>query len=101
MLAIFYCEECINNLLLHGELALKVFEEVCEKFLFSDAGYEISIKKEGENNSLMGLIEFLEKKGYVISTESGEFFLRVKPSGLDCYWQSHEINCFVCARNHE
>lgn len=82
-----HCKKCISKLEKYGNLPLDVYLGICEQYaqknsIFCEAG------KKGSGNTI---INFLESKGFVVTTECYDDSLAVKPNGYREYETQYDI----------
>jgi hypothetical protein len=97
MLEIFYCDECKSKLCECGDIAFALFEHICEQY-FDGQPLELSTCVHDRTHSYLEIIRYLEIKGFVVTTESGENLIQVKPIGLR---QVDELFLFCLDRKDE
>lgn len=73
---IYFCADCHQNLLLESELHWHEWRLACQFEALGDIRYIYSFESVDE------VLRSLEMKGYVISTEAHERFIKIKPRGL-------------------
>lgn len=81
MLDINYCQECREKLEDCGELAVTLFETICEAWIDTEQIHLV----EDECTYIRDYIavaKYLESKGFIVTTESGINTLAIKPIGL-------------------
>jgi hypothetical protein len=77
-----YCEKCIDELESYGGIAVLTFEKLCEEYV-TIGPFDLSDDPRDMPFSCLAVVKFLEKKGYIISTESSEFGIQIKPSCIE------------------
>lgn len=97
MLEITCCPQCETKLLKHGELLSNFFSVICEYYVITGKCFEVSTERNGINHKFLEIINFLEIKKYLKTTESGLTTLFVKPCGIHCY----EDKFFFCNQKHD
>ncbi len=96
MLHINYCTKCQEELVNYGEMASTMFEQICEHYVFTNDCLSISTDMYGNLFNLNGLIEFLEHKGFIVSTDIANQFLKVKPRGIVYSVDGYSTVCKIC-----
>lgn len=94
MLAITYCPECKDKILEYGEIVFTVFEAVCEQYYLEE--YLTLSTHKNDIRLYNGIVQFLEHKGLVVTTESSQETFQVKPIGLYCFGKGLEKVCKFC-----
>lgn len=89
MLILNYCSECMNRLVEYGSLPETAFREICEYYFLHDACIQVRDYKTG-------IIDFLEMKGYIVTTEANWHKLALKPLGMTCRESTDSITWDVC-----
>ena len=83
MLELEFCHQCEKDLRAHGDFVYEAFEYVCFSYLegvpleVSDKNFDYADNFEG--NFPHTVASFLERKGYVITTECGLDRVLIKP----------------------
>ena len=95
MLKIFYCSKCRDDIRQFGDTCLFVFEIICESF-FSGETLEISTDIHDGTHAYYEIIRFLESKRLVITTESSENTIAVKPRGFSVFDDDDLYVCRFC-----
>lgn len=77
-----HCKKCVSTLEKYGNLPLDIYLGICEQYaqdydIFCDYGNTI--------------INFLESKGFVVTTECYDDSLAVKPNGYREYETEYDI----------
>lgn len=80
-----HCKKCISTLEKYGNLPLDIYLGVCEEYaqknpIFSEIG------KKGLGNTI---INFLESKNFIVTTEFCQETLAIKPAGYREYETEH------------
>lgn|SRR5438477_3080003 len=96
MLKILYCGDCHDSLCKYGEVATDLFMHICESFLVSKKPMEIQTNVHELQHGVMEIIQFLEMKYYVVSTEIENETLLVKPLGIQCLQKEENHVFHVC-----
>ncbi len=81
MLTIEYCEVCEKRLRSYGDFAFELFDLICYHYLMDNV-FEVSSDIHDMTHGYLALIHFLERKGFIVSTESSQSCLQIKPLGL-------------------
>jgi hypothetical protein len=82
MQQMIFCEGCEKRLRSHGDYAFELFEFICDSY-HEGAPMEISLSIHETTHGYLSIIHFLETKGYVVTTDSSESTIQVKPLGID------------------
>jgi len=91
------CPKCEERLISWGSPAADMFADICRNYAHEKAPMELYHSNNREFNSIYTLLAFLERRGYLLSTECKEDCLLVKPLGF----MKTEHGYFVCVnRNH-
>jgi hypothetical protein len=93
MLDILYCDKCKYNLCKNDEFIFEFFQFIVENY-FNESPLEVSTNNQDFTHEYLAMIGFLEKRNYVVSTESSHDLIRVKPLGFYKKWQNTPICCF-------
>ncbi len=96
MLAVSYCCQCIEEMRQYGEIADIFFEQCCEYYLITGECIHFTPSDRQFFYDYSGLISFLEKKGYILTTEYGKDLIKVKPLGIECETQDGKCFCHIC-----
>lgn len=83
MLDIFYCQYCHEELIKYGELSLHVYDEIVKYYLMHGKSKNYHVSKNKEDHRIVPVLEFLEKKNYIVTTEIDLNILTVKPQGIN------------------
>jgi hypothetical protein len=75
---IYFCSDCIQDLAAYGNLIKQIYEEICICY----AQDKNIVCKAGKRGRGTPIIWFLERKGYVITSEVNNHYLIIKPLGL-------------------
>lgn len=93
-----YCDKCKEKLKSFGDISFEVFDFICVNYMKGDP-VEISTKYNVVDviYPLIQIINFLEKKGYLITKETDhKDILMVKPSGVKSYGDDYFKICRFC-----
>lgn len=82
-----FCPTCYAYLSSFGERNLSFYESVCSHYA---ANFKI-LARQGPKGSGESMIEFLEKKGYISTTEISSSDLLVKPIGYHVKNNQHSF----------
>lgn len=98
---ILYCPTCREVLNGHGEVISTFYDQICEHYIMTGTCLELCTPV---HDYLMPMLRFLEKKRYIITTESELIFLQAKPLGIKFTSKPNEDNdldsiCLVCFNN--
>lgn len=97
MIRVQYCAKCINELEGYGELAIAVYERICEHIVQFQECYLIETDPHFKDFCMVEIVKFLEYKGYVLTTEACKTSLLVKPLGHQILAEnSHRF----CVKSH-
>jgi hypothetical protein len=92
-----YCVECRKSLKEYGEVAEIVYDHVCEWYCAENRAIEIDQEHMHGLQCRKPVIDFLEHKGLLVTTESGKNFIAIKPSSLNVIG---EENLYFCSGRH-
>ncbi len=97
MLTILYCEKCQQKIKNFGGIAFEVFDEICQCFF---EGYPLEIPTDMKETccDIMPLIEFLEKKGFIVTTDIGKDVIAIKPLGFSDFVADTFVTHFFCLK---
>jgi hypothetical protein len=79
----------MNRMAEYGSLPEIAFREICEFFFLYDTCIQVG-------DHIKGIIDFLEMKGYIVTTEVDWHTLALKPLGVKCREYTDSINWDVC-----
>lgn len=96
MLAIRYCEECCSRLSNYGVVAETIFCEIVDHYIFETEPLKINTSIHLRSRGVMEVINFLESKNLVVTTENGIETIMVKPKGVVCEEEDWGTSCTVC-----
>ncbi len=96
MLGVAYCLKCRSDISQYGEIPNLLFEQICEHYIFTREGMRIPCSPDSEYHIFSKAIDFLESKGYVVSTEEGKDEIKVKPLGFSCEEEAGACICSIC-----
>lgn len=74
-----YCPICFYKLKEWGEMPTTVFEQICEYYALTEEVMIIEEDIHALKGGYLMMIEFLEKKRYIITTECSDSQLAVLP----------------------
>ena len=80
MLTVLYCKKCRSNLLEKGDMICDLYEQLCEHYMSFGKPFEMPDMHFGKIETM---IEFLERKGFVVTTETENQMIKVVPKGLN------------------
>lgn len=81
MSSLIYCQCCEKQLRSYGDIAFELFKFICECYQ-EGTPMEVSSDIHESHHGYLSIIHFLESKGYLVTTESSENSLQVKPLGI-------------------
>lgn len=93
-----YCIECRKNLKGYGEVAEIVYDHVCEWYSTENRAIEIDQACIEGLQCRKPVIDFLENKGFLVTTESGRQLLAIKPCSSNKFG---EDNLYFCNGRHQ
>lgn len=99
MLEISTCSKCKDELWQYGEMVYEVYQAICIEHVkepFDIPGIEHVPYLSNASRNIYKIIQFLETKGYVVSTESDISLIRIKPIGMDCIHHEQGVSCHIC-----
>jgi hypothetical protein len=100
MLSILYCQDCQEKLRAYGEYVSDLYDVVLYDYLVNDiVSYFFLTDKDA--NKLGIAINFLEDRGYIVSTETSFDCISVKPLGIRCYEEREDCFCHICFKPDE
>jgi len=88
---LYYCKQCSDKLHGYGKLVLEIFEFVCEEYCFDKTSTFID-----ESHEYFPIFDYLEKKGYLISTECGIELIQFKPKELKIFHNENSVEFKFC-----
>jgi len=94
MLGIF-CEMCRAELVEYGSPAVLVYDLICEHYLIYKQA-PVFRQKDVKGELWSKMVDLLERKGILVSTEVDQVCMRVKPLGVSCIAQEEDCECFIC-----
>ena|SRR5258708_1383381 len=87
MIDIIFCQECMYNAASLYGFSLNEWTQTCMKYAHGKV-------REVHKDSYMHIeIEVLEKKGYLITHENEENFIKIKPNG---FYKIDDDLCLCC-----
>lgn len=89
---ISYCDRCMKNLEIYGEMAAEVYKEICMHYSIGNA-IHCDGKTHGKGETI---IRFLEVKGYLVTTEIGKKDLYAKPNGYKKTFMGYKYDHQFC-----
>lgn len=95
LIELSYCETCEKELRDYGGIACEFFKLISESFYLQGSIAFSTHIHDGLWGSLE-LIKFLEIKGYVVSTESSQSTIQIRPLGFDYKFESQNLNLHFC-----
>jgi len=114
MVSIKFCQKCLTDLCRKDLDYYDIFSSICTHYAENFEPIEISetvclnkpkqLKKDIEK--FLKDIQWLEKKGYILTTETSVDTIAIMPLGFHCEGhfccedESLEAKCFVCINNH-
>ena len=90
MLIIQHCEECHNRLIGYGQPAYGTYNLISEIFLFFGEPFRLPIDEKG----ILQVVKFLEMKGLLISHETEDESIYIKPLGCHNLEEDYYLICF-------
>jgi len=90
-----YCEKCMRELHEYGGIAVLTFEKIAEEYI-NEGPFDLSDDPSEKPYSCLTVIKFLEQKGYIVSTESSENSIQIKPSCILTDVEGLEISYYFC-----
>src|SRR6267142_1907521 len=95
MLTITYCSKCKDELCKHDPFIFEFFNYIVEQYFFH-LPMEISTNFDDfvTNYNYKTMVKFLELKRFIVSTESSQNTIQIKPLGFDKSGQTIKICCF-------
>ena len=98
MLIFDYCLDCKREIKSYGGIAFEYFDFICEQY-FLDSPLELSTSIHDPTHGCESIVRFLELKGFVITTESSQETIQVKPKDFFiCDDGQHQL-CYFCKHN--
>jgi len=88
-----FCRTCHDALNEQGAILLKSYIDICTQYVLGQQ----CLAKSGLNGAGSTLINYLEKHSYVVTTESDEDILSIKPCG-HIYDLDDEVHEFCANR---
>jgi hypothetical protein len=85
VLTIHYCECCRRKICEHTEVAFEVFEVICEFFYLNQDCIEFCTTPGKEFSEILPIVNWLESKQIVVTTECSVDWIKVKPLGVEYY----------------
>lgn len=79
MTLVLYCEICKQNIEEHGELVYEIYQNICE--YYAELGKPFTLHERHQN--LNGIVNFLEKHKFIVSTECNLDTLAVLATGIN------------------
>jgi len=99
MLKIYFCADCHENIERGHETFFKVYEFFCTHYLINGDYFERKIHNEDDISVYTFALDFLEKSGFILSTESGTHSVKIKPLG-HIVNESGDTHLFCIDRSH-
>jgi hypothetical protein len=84
----------------YGELVAEHFQRCCDSYCLWGDLAKIDLRKTNSSERI-AVIDFMEKKGFIISTETGPHEISYKPSSTEIEVQDDLIEVFVCVMKSE
>lgn len=81
MALVHYCEICKELLKDEPVFVEETYEEICKEY--ATTGRPSALLSSPENTPLLNIIRLLERKGFVVSTESDQVTILVLPKGVN------------------
>lgn len=97
MLTILYCKKCHEKIMRLGGIAFEVFDEVCHSF-YSGIPLEIPSDVHDMAHGILQIVEYLEMKGLVVTTDIEDDIIIVKPLGFSDYLEQDSVTHFFCIK---
>ncbi len=92
-----YCLQCRVQLKTYGGVAETVYDHVCEWYVSNNKAVEIDQNEIDGIQCGKPIIDFLEKKGFILTTESGKQIVAIKPTIIR---EIHEEILYLCSGRH-
>lgn len=91
-----YCQKCLTPLCRKGIKYYQLFKFICESYQEDRETIEISVDflSEDIDQEFDQAMEWLEKKGYILSTESDQDLITIKPMGLSISQSEEDYTFF-------
>ncbi len=100
MLSILYCPECDLKLRAYGAYVGELYDTIVYDYLINDTvSYFFTTDKDYTKLSVA--TKFLEGRGYVVSCETSQECISIRPLGIRCYQDYKDCECFICFRPDE
>lgn len=96
MLTLVYCECCRKRMSEHADVAFEVFEAISEYYHLSGSAIEFSTEIQQDCYGVLPVIKWLESKQIVVTTESAQSLIKVKPLGFEYYTEDENLICHFC-----
>jgi hypothetical protein len=96
MVNIVYCDACRSALQESG-IASSLYTDICDVYV----NYSTPIEVHSPDRDFYGIYEiivYLEKNGYIVTTESAVDLLYAKPTGLTYDHEDGQIICRICPK---
>lgn len=92
------CEQCLSRLASYGGVAVQVFDAILDRYI-NQGNIEIKSTEE-DLIHFEEVIRFLELKGFVITTEADQEYIKVRPKGI---FKAGDYNYVFCLHyeNHK
>lgn len=100
MLQILYCRKCQENINNLGGIAFEVFDEICKCF-YSGVPLEVPSENYEGMDGILQIVEFLEMKGLVVTTDIHEDIIVCKPLCFSDYLGQDSVTHFFCTKGCE
>lgn len=95
------CPCCLDEVSKSGYPAAQLLLSTCEDYCLLGIPSEISYSYFSDT-SIFPVVEYLERKGFIVSTETDLDSIQFKPLGLKCkeYEDGHVI-CHICVKREQ
>lgn len=87
---ITYCDKCYSSLRKCGGLITYIYETICEFYAIYSFPFPVMEMEDDKQNGVM--VKYLEKKGYVVSTETLDY-IAIKPTNHNFSIQKGHLFC--------
>ncbi len=84
MLMLKFCEHCMNDLGVTHNHFHNLFKNICIEYANDGQPIELDFAECYYDPEFIQTIEYLEHKGFIISTESDLKLIQIKPLGMTC-----------------
>ena len=95
-MVIMHCRNCKRQLHNFGGIAEVIYYHICEHFAIHGIPFIITQEEINGIPCHKPITEYLEKKGFLVSTDISEDRISIKPVGFIRI----EENVYFCCRNH-